>query len=432
MPPGGRRWLALVVCLWLLLAASPAFAACIELVRAGDDGIGGMGLAGDDDGIGGMGRAGRPSDYGIAVYGTITGFGSVCVNGLRIELPESLREGGIDESLASSVLAIGHVVSIDARVAEGTWVAEAIDRRPALSGSLDRVADDGGSAEVLGVRIDLGAIGGADALAGIEPGESVVVYGLRGADRTLQAARVERGGRELHNRVWGIAKISGEGTTVGGVEVAFATGGIPREGDRVVVSGDWSADTGRLERARWNRTSALLPDHPSISAEVVVERTPSGAVLLLDGQVLAIDGLAIDVEAFATGERIWLKGRRLPDGSIEIQRLDRQPPGLARGHSRGNDMIQPGKSADAPGHAAVHPSSNSVNAPNSTNPGLGHAGRAETTSGIAQRPEKPARVEKPERPPRPPRPDVPDRLRRPSKPEKKPRPERPDNRGRNR
>ena len=103
--------LALATC----LAAAPGesrAAACASI--AGIDsasGMGGPGHAASDSGIGGPGHA----DSGIGgtgIFGTITGFASVCINGLEIHYDENVPVTENGEPASATDLAVGRVVWI--------------------------------------------------------------------------------------------------------------------------------------------------------------------------------------------------------------------------------------------------------------------------------------------------------------------------------
>ncbi len=435
----GTSWLARVAafaCLVavLLSAALPARAACVEVARGSDDGIGGMGRGGDDDGIGGMG-----------VYGAITGFGSICVNGLKVELPQSLDVLGVEGVRGIDTLRVGHVVSVDAHRDRGHWVADRVALQPAFAGPMHRVQGDPALVEVLGRRIEVASVASGAMLADVPSGTSVVVYGQHNAQRQVEASLIEVDTAIEGARVWGTARHAASVHRVGSFEVAYAARPVPVAGERIAVAGQWIQQTARLERSRWQPARALVSRQRHVSVEVVAGWSAAGRVLLLDGEVLEVGGLEGVLETLESNERVWFLGHRKADGSIRLDRLDRRPPGPGRGRGRGSDdhpgqghlegADRPGKSADAPGHAAGHASSNAARAANATHPGAGALGRPAPVN----RPGVQRRVSKPGRPPRPEPPRSPARTR-PSKPEKipkvsrpkrpHPRPEKPSTRGR--
>ena len=141
-------------------------------------GIGGTGITGS--GIGGTG-----------IIGTISGFGSIIVNGIHIEYdPAQKVERPLGNATASS-LAIGQVVAVEADEIDGRIVARRIIEQVALVGTVSTVSIDNGEIIVEGetVRILKNTDGSSLPLAEIRPGSRIAVSGMRDA-AVLFASRV--------------------------------------------------------------------------------------------------------------------------------------------------------------------------------------------------------------------------------------------------
>lgn len=169
---------------------------CEELAdfvaRTGEDsGIGGTGhsAGGDDSGIGGTG-----------IYGSITGFGSVCVNGLRVHHDAGTKIEVNGRNAGSESLGLGHVVWIHARARDGRMHAERLSVLSAAVGPVTAIDLPGRRLEIgrLTVQVPEEAILLDDRgrrredLAAFAPGDSLDVSGLPTPDGTLVATRIER------------------------------------------------------------------------------------------------------------------------------------------------------------------------------------------------------------------------------------------------
>ncbi|MEM7410311.1 MAG: DUF5666 domain-containing protein [Myxococcota bacterium] len=188
-----------VFLLWLVFFASSSPAAaqlpCVEFAqRGGDDGIGGTGRSSGVDGEDGLGGTGRDPGDGIGgtgIYGAITGFGSICVNGLRIHYDEEVpvERDGVPGTLRD--LAVGRVVWALADVREGELWATSLSVESALRGPIEALAPQGRRFRVAGVevRVPEGVPSPGAALAA---GQSVEVSGFWRDAGTLVASRVER------------------------------------------------------------------------------------------------------------------------------------------------------------------------------------------------------------------------------------------------
>jgi len=177
-----RKPLARTLLLTLLLAAgcgptpSPGGVAGLA-----DRGIGGTGVSVTDRGIGGTGIG------GTGIVGTVTAFGSVWVNGLRVDLPPTTTVRIEGRPAQPGDVRIGQTVAMTAAPGGPTGLtAQTLDVRFAVAGPVDRTT--AGGALVLGQRIDLAEAEGTTALT---PGRWVAVSGLRRPDGVIDASRVD-------------------------------------------------------------------------------------------------------------------------------------------------------------------------------------------------------------------------------------------------
>ncbi|WP_256658173.1 DUF5666 domain-containing protein [Pseudomonas sp. D(2018)] len=195
-----------------LLLASPSLSAapvCLEPGGMGGTGavatggIGGTGAPADNGGVGGtgapannggIGGTGAPADEGgiggTGIVGTITGFGSICVNGVEVHFDDnaSLSENG--EPASSNQLAIGQVVAVEARKSPRGLEARSIAILHAYEGPITDVATGATPMRVMGQPVRVAA--GARVAEGLRIGEAVRVSGLRNAQGEVVASRIDR------------------------------------------------------------------------------------------------------------------------------------------------------------------------------------------------------------------------------------------------
>ena len=205
--------------------------------RSGADagGIGGTGVR-DDGGIGGTGlQAGGVGGTGIV--GVITGFGSVCVNGLEVEYDASTPVDANGAPAQARALGVGQVVVVDAAERGGKLHADRIDVRDVAVGPIERVDAARGEIVVLGqhVRIDPSTnLTGPGPLA---RGGFVAVSGLRSADGSVAATRIAPAPKSDRVSVTGrIAEHAKGGAAVGNLPIAAPKGGPSADlGSRVAL-----------------------------------------------------------------------------------------------------------------------------------------------------------------------------------------------------
>ena len=240
-----------------------------------ESGIGGTGIANRESGVGGTGRGDESGVGGTGIYGTLTAFGSICVNGLRVHYPEDVSVERNDQPTSRSALALGQVV----------WVV---------------AGDDEGRLTTRNIAIHSAAVG--------------------------EVSSVDRAGRRL--------MVSGSEVQV--PEGVYLGEGIELEtlevGDRVDVSG-LRVDGGEIVASRIDAAGAReadLLDGPSPEALVMassgLERISVEGYVTLRTQRPRVGGLVLDLSTLADlrdrvrpGQRVRAQGRLLTDGVVRVE-----------------------------------------------------------------------------------------------------------------
>ena len=212
-----------------------------------EGGIGGTGLGPDEEG--GLG--------GTGVFGTVTGFGSVRLNGLRVELPDGVGTAG---------LAVGDTVALET-VREGeALVARRLAPVHPLVGPVERVAADG--LTVMGTPVTLGD--GAVLDGTVRSGDWVAVSGIWRSG-TVVATRVAPATPGATAQVAGLLLGEGPRRTIGGTTVDLACCGAAATGFATVrgryVGGVLVAEEASSQlfapTVRWLVVEAFLARNPA-------------------------------------------------------------------------------------------------------------------------------------------------------------------------
>lgn len=177
----------------LLLLAAGAHAACEP------GGMGGTGIRSD----GGIGGTGIRAEGDVGIIGVITGFGSICVNGIEVHYEPDTPVSADGSPASPASLALGQLVAVRA-VGNGAQ-ARARDIRilDAVVGRASAVDPATGELQVAGQRVQLAASTVLDAgLMGSNlVGQNVRISGLWRADGALAATRIERAPADAPARV---------------------------------------------------------------------------------------------------------------------------------------------------------------------------------------------------------------------------------------
>lgn len=169
--------------------------------------------------------------------GTVTGFGSVIIDGVRID--DRLVAAGVEQedgSVINAELKIGQHVDVKH---DANLIATLIRITSELKGPVDKVDTAAGTLSILGQTVVINTVANTGPvtvfespytqLSDIKSGDTVEVHGLIKTDAagkvTLQATRIEKKTAGAYNRVKGnVAELSNGASTfkVGALLVSFA------------------------------------------------------------------------------------------------------------------------------------------------------------------------------------------------------------------
>jgi hypothetical protein len=303
---GALRHIAAV----LMLCALAACSTTIHTAGAprNGDGIGGTGIdhalnsKKNGDGIGGTG-----------VVGTISGFGSIIVNGLKLEFDPRTAVETDGKPATLEALKVGQVIRAVAGRKDGELYLDAIDIQHAVTGPVNTIDHNGQTMMVLGqkVRLNLGGDSAAiNAFSNLKVGDVVRVSGLRWADGTIIATRVDEQGKDERLMVRGTAAVvSGDSVQVGGLTIPLdgTVVSAPQAGAQVFASGRMINDQFVPDVVMGE---APLPFEETVRDVSLEAYAPKAAS---DGGPVSIHGITVDDAALPSGtelnDRIVITGR---------------------------------------------------------------------------------------------------------------------------
>nr|WP_294518734.1 DUF5666 domain-containing protein [uncultured Rhodopila sp.] len=217
--------------------------------RVGHDG----GPATADRGIGGTGMPARTrtSDRGIGgtgIFGVVTGFASICVDGLEVRLDKNLSVSVNGAAATVKQLRAGQVVAIEAAgqetAAHSVDQAKMVSVRYEVSGPIEAVDTAAGAMVVAGQRVIVLPttwVAGRFAL-----GNWTTVSGLRQPDGTIMASRLDRG-RIGTLFVRGQIIRESDTTRIGGLVLHGSAVTIIRAGAFVSITGRYGERTAEVK-----------------------------------------------------------------------------------------------------------------------------------------------------------------------------------------
>ena len=332
-----RSWRSAVVA-FILMSAAPVSAADDV---CGDGGIGGTGApiaahASDGDGsnpepVGGIGGTGIVADLAPGelgrVIGTITRFGSICVNGLRIAFdPDTptLQDGRV---IAAADLQVGQMVRVEVARSGSRLQAQRMALLSSLVGTVTARDEDARVFRVLGQPVRLGRNTwiGVSGTAVPAVGTKVRVSGVFDPEGSVAASRLDGAGADEPDRIMArVREIDGRYLAVGEIHVELAAGSQAApvvEGEEVAVSGRWNGEALVADALVVAPRGAF--GVRAASVEGYLHGCRSSDALGLDGQQL--DFAAVAPPRSWVGRRVVAEGHLRDDGVFEVERIAPSP-----------------------------------------------------------------------------------------------------------
>ncbi|MFK5949286.1 MAG: DUF5666 domain-containing protein, partial [Methylococcales bacterium] len=210
------------------------------LSKTNGSGIGGTGAIASRSGIGGTGQ--KTDKQTTIIIGTITGFGSICVNGVEIHYLASTPVQVNGEASNVGQLALGQVVSVNVAGTGNEVYAQDINVINIVAGPVTNINSQLQQVTILGQKVYLSDKTyfpqGTTKLADIQKGSFIQVSGLRQADGAIVASRIDHSNSTNTAQITGIAQhITTKGFTIQGVSVATPNQPSIKEGQEVTVRG---------------------------------------------------------------------------------------------------------------------------------------------------------------------------------------------------
>ncbi|TFY99386.1 hypothetical protein EZ313_22825 [Ramlibacter henchirensis] len=246
-------------------------------------GSGGTGISGEGVGSGGTGI------FASSAVGSISGFSSVIVNGVRFETGQAtLNLSDADTLKLGMTVHVRGVVSEDLQTGNASTIVSAADVR----GPVDWVDPAQGYVKVWSTPIYIDAwtvfANGLTSLNDLQQGEPVQIYGLPGTGPGVRATRIERVAAVGTPVLSGTAQavdLASSTLQVGGLRIGF----IPALLQALGISPE--SLEGQPVRVRGTQSGSLLTG-------AVVE--PWYPVTKVDGERLAVEGLVTRFTSLAS------------------------------------------------------------------------------------------------------------------------------------
>lgn len=299
-------------------------------------GIGGTGQVAQRPGIGGTGQVAEVGLGGTGIVGVVTGFGSLCVNGMKVEYAPDTPVQRDGKPVPHSALAVGQVVALQASEQGQRLRAGRIAVLDAAVGPLGTVDAASGRFTVLGEAAT--ALVPAD-LAGLKPGQWVRVSGQRLASGEIRATRVQPTPPASAWVAGTLSRNAAGAWQVGRTPLVPGAASLPAAtaiGQEVGVLGVWAGDRLQASAITLRPTRSALGPVSDVVLQGYVHGV-SGRELTLGFETFTLSNvlkvLGGQLEALRTGQPVLVRGQWDAQQRLVVDRLEFRNEG-GRGGSR--------------------------------------------------------------------------------------------------
>jgi len=285
-----RKFYYVIFYTGLLLLSSFAHAAtniCNEGIggtgiTAETEGLGGTGITAQTEGLGGTGISAETEGLGgTGIVGVITGFASVCVNGIEAHFDGNTQVDIDGVSSSIDQLNIGELVAIDAKGQGAEVSAQRISVVHAVVGRVDAINNEKRQVKVLGQLVEMSAV--TKGTTDLKVGQKVAVSGFLNASGNVQAIRVDIVADNLPSLVSGMM-VNGK---ISGVAVAMPT--MISANLNVQVSGKWTGKNLIVVDVKQNAMDRVMHAGYAFDIQGVIYQRGNNKALYALGKSVYID-----------------------------------------------------------------------------------------------------------------------------------------------
>ncbi len=322
---------AALVCVLLTACASgPSNQQSAALSGDGISGTGVIAQSSTGDGISGTGMVAQVGGDGIGgtgILGTISGFGSIIVNGLKLEYDTDTTVESDGRPAALTDLKVGQVIEgVARRGHDGDLRLERLEIRHAVTGPITSIDHDNERLVVLGqtVRVNLAGDGNKQmAFAALKVGDMVRVSGLRLEDGMIVASRLDQTDEDGRVLLRGpVSSASADTVTIGGLTVDLSDAALADDvsaGERAFIAGRMLDDA---------FTAVVVVAKPALPFDnTVSDVSIEGYVPQESGATISVQGVPVvglDLPDYVKpGDRVVVTGRIGANGQVFAQEIER-------------------------------------------------------------------------------------------------------------
>ncbi|MEZ5538146.1 MAG: DUF5666 domain-containing protein [Thiolinea sp.] len=334
----------MALCLALFLQACNSEDVSERQIAARESGIGGTGISNEcspdtslgwkpgGSGLGGTGLMAENGLGGTGIVGVINGFGSICVNGVKVEYTADTPIWIDGKDQRADALRLGQVVFVQTKEESRTPEAKLIEVNHALSGPVNLVEADRKRFTVIGGTVEwndktlFADVNGQPLQPEmLKAGMSVAVNGLWKQEGLLEATRVDvRPASGMVSVTGFLHSIADDWMDINGMSISVARDELcdmGAEGYNVRVTGLW--DGSYMNAYELAIKSTNIRSERLNTAGYVSEDMADGGFRMADGSLVSITGNTeiLGSDKVKVGDRVWVYGRVASARNINAEQI---------------------------------------------------------------------------------------------------------------
>ena len=266
---------------------------------------------------------------GTGIIGTITGFASICVNGVEVHYDSNTPVFVDGRQATIRELAVGQIVIVRAPEMASEVIAHHISINHAVAGPISHIDHQTGEVHVLGQVVRANAL---QEFSNLKIGDWTQVSGHRLANGTIVASHIEVIPPASEAIINGyVTNIDTDGYDVYGTRIRHDFKSMPAqiaEGMEITVTGNWNGNNLQARHFQTEPTRHAIGRVEHLIIEGYIQALQGNAINLGNQTVNFITtGLIKDdhKDSLKLNQRVQINGRMGPDQRITADQIEIKP-----------------------------------------------------------------------------------------------------------
>ena len=247
-------------------------------------GIGGTGITSKQEGIGGTGIETNSGIGGTGIVGIITGFGSICVNGLEVMYFTDTPVDLDGKKISSEALSVGQVIALKASGKDQFLIANEIHVFNQITGPITAIDISAKYVRVMGQLV----IANSVQINNLQVGQWVNVSGLRNENGSVEASRIEVTADHRIVQTVGNLSIRDNQVFIGDTKIDGISKSTINTNVDSRLTGIWNGNSFNVKNVKLGPVSELLQKVEVFHLQGTAAQEISNGKIRLSGQNLTV------------------------------------------------------------------------------------------------------------------------------------------------